>query len=236
MAHKIVAYTKNIVDPRLHDKVELVSAGVDTTLFKPRGENGLDIRRKYHLEDTHVIVYVGSLSAWHGAEDLIDIAAELASDVSILMIGKELAVLEEKAKKKGVYNKFVFTGFVAHEEVPKYIAAADIGVAPYNPEGFQFMDKFGFYFSPIKIFEYMACGKPVVASDLEIIRDIIRENEGGLLAKAGDAKDFAAKIKVLLEDETLRKKFGENGRNAVINKYTWDKVAETIDRLAREIT
>jgi glycosyltransferase involved in cell wall biosynthesis len=75
----------------------------------------------------------------------------------------------------------------------------------------------------------MACGKPVVASDLEIIRDIINENQCGLLAKPGNADDFASKIRMLLEDEALRKQFGENGRKAVMEKYTWDKVADRID-------
>jgi glycosyltransferase involved in cell wall biosynthesis len=74
----------------------------------------------------------------------------------------------------------------------------------------------------------MACGKPIVASDLEIIRDIITENKCGLLAKPGDSGDFAAKIKPLLEDEALRKQFGENGRKAVIEKYTWDRGVEKI--------
>jgi len=65
---------KKIVNPRLHDKVEIVSAGVDTTIFKPAYEEGEDIKRKYHLKDKKVVVYVGATSAWHGGEDLIDAA------------------------------------------------------------------------------------------------------------------------------------------------------------------
>ena len=74
----------------------------------------------------------------------------------------------------------------------------------------------------------MACGKPVVASDLEIIRDIINENRCGLLAKPGDVEDFSEKIRMLIDDSALRKKFGDNGRNAVIEKYSWEKVAKEI--------
>lgn len=105
-----------------------------------------------------MVVYAGATSAWHGAEDLIDVATKFEEDVRFLMIGKDLGILEEKAKEKGVSSKFIFTGFVRHDEVPKYITAGDVAVAPYNPKGFKDMEKYGFYFSPIKILEYMACG------------------------------------------------------------------------------
>ena len=226
LAKKIVAYTKKIVDPGLHDKVEIVSAGVDSNIFKP--SSGEEIRKRYSLEGKKVVVYVGAMSAWHGAEDLIDVAAKLDEDIRFLMIGKNLERLGEKAKEKGVSSQFIYTGFVEHEEVPKYVSAADVAVAPYNPKGIREMGRYGFYFSPIKIFEYMACGKPIVASDLEIVKDIINGNKCGLLAKAGDADDFAESIRMLFENEALKKKFGECGRKAAIGKYTWDKIGEDI--------
>jgi glycosyltransferase involved in cell wall biosynthesis len=228
LANKIFAYTKNIIDPIFHDKVKIVSAGVDTNTFKPDYGEGNDVRKKYNLKGKKVVVYVGAMSAWHGAEDLIEIATKFEGDLRFLMVGKGLDVLEEKTKEISISSRFIFTGFVEHEDVPKYISAADVAVAPYNPKGFREMEKYGFYFSPIKIFEYMACGKPVVASDVEIIRDIINENRCGLLAKPGNVEDFSEKIRMLIDDSALRKKFGDNGRNAVIEKYSWEKVAKEI--------
>lgn len=228
LANKIFAYTKNIIDPILHDKVKIVSAGVDTNTFKPAYGGGNDVRKKYNLKGKKVVVYVGAMSAWHGAEDLIEISTKFEGDLRFLMVGKGLDMLEEKTKEMSISSRFIFTGFVKHEEVPKYISAADVAVAPYNPKGLRDMEKYGFYFSPIKIFEYMACGKPVVASDLEIIRDIINENRCGLLAKPGNVEDFSEKIRMLIDDSASRKKFGDNGRNAVIEKYSWEKVAEEI--------
>jgi glycosyltransferase involved in cell wall biosynthesis len=222
---KIFAYTKSIVKPSLHRKVEIVSAGVDLDVFKPL--DGDEVRRKYGLESRKIIVYVGSLSAWHGAEDLIDVAAKLDEDVKFLMVGKNLEMLEEKANEKGVSYKFIFTGFVEHEEVPRYIAAADVAVAPFNPKGFKEMEKYGFYFSPIKVLEYMACGVPIVASDVELVRDIINGNNCGLLAKPGNANDFAEKIKILLNNKKLSKMYGNNGRETV-KKYSWDIVVDKI--------
>ncbi|HID42178.1 MAG TPA: glycosyltransferase, partial [Archaeoglobaceae archaeon] len=154
---------------------------------------------------------------------LLDVAERI--DAKFLMIGKNLSELEKEAERRRIENKFIFLGFVKHEEVPKFISAADVCVAPYKLT--KEMGKHGFYFSPIKIFEYMACGKPVVASDLEIIRGII-ENKCGLLAKP-NAEDFAEKTLMLLKDVKLSKKLGESSKKAV-KKYTWDKVVDVVLR------
>jgi len=121
LANRIFAYTKRIVEPSLHDKVEIVSAGVDTEVFKPLSSD--EVRKKYGLKDKKVVVYVGARSAWHGAEDLIDIAAKFDEDIRFLMIGGNLELPGGKAKEKGVSSKFIYTGFVEHEEVPKYVSA-----------------------------------------------------------------------------------------------------------------
>jgi len=222
LADKILAYTKNIIPKEFHDKVVLTHAGVDAK-FKPVDAG--EVREKYGLEGKKVVVYVGEMSEWHGADMLLDIAERLKEGVKFLLLGKQLEKLRGDAEARGVADKFVFVGFVKHEEMPKFISAADVGIAPYKP--IEEMKKHGFYFSPIKIFEYMACGKPVVASDLEIIRDIISANRCGLLAKPGNAEDFASKIEVLLRDEKMRERMGKNGRKAV-SKYTWDSVADAI--------
>ena len=221
LADKILAYTKNIIPKEFHNKVVLTHAGVDAK-FKP--VDAREVREKYGL-DGKVVVYVGEMSEWHGADMLLDIAERLKEGVKFLLLGKQLEKLRGDAEERGVADKFVFVGFVKHEEMPKFISAADVGIAPYKP--IEEMKKHGFYFSPIKIFEYMACGKPVVASDLEIIRDIISANRCGLLAKPGNAEDFASKIEVLLRDEKMRERMGKNGRKAV-SKYTWDRVADAI--------
>ena len=226
LCRKIFAYIRKILPPDVHNKTEIVHAGVDAELFRPMDEG--DVRAAYDLTGS-VVVYVGSMSAWHGAERLIEIAARMKDmDVTFLIVGKNMEMMEEMAEENGVSDKFVFTGFVPHADVPKYIAAADVAVAPYDPAGFVDMEAYGFYFSPIKIFEYMACGKAIVTSDLEMIRDIIMENECGLLVKSDDIDDFTVKLRTLLEDHALRRRFGENGRNAVMERYTWNKVAEKI--------
>ncbi|MFQ6072083.1 MAG: hypothetical protein ACE5KT_05200 [Methanosarcinales archaeon] len=102
MAKKIFSYTTKIIDPSISkNKVEITSAGVDTNIFNPdcKGES---IREKYNLQDKKVIIYVGEMSAWHGAEDLIDVATKLNDDVKFLMIGKNIKMLEEGGVEKQV--------------------------------------------------------------------------------------------------------------------------------------
>jgi len=219
-ADRILAYTRDIIPKDCQTKVVLTHAGVDVELFKP--SNSDYIKERLGIKDKRVVVYVGEISEWHGADLLIDIAEKI-DDIVFLMIGKNLELLREEVEKRNLSEKFIFAGFVKHEDVPKFISAADVAIAPYRKT----KDMKKFYFSPIKIFEYMACGKPVVASDLEIIRDIISANRCGLLAKPGDAKDFASKIEVLLRDEKMRERMAKNGRKAV-SKYTWDSVADAI--------
>jgi len=158
--------------------------------------NAGEVREKYELVDKKVVVYVGEMSEWHGADMLLDIAERLKEGVKFLLLGKQLEKLRGDAEARGVADKFVFVGFVRHEEMPEFISAADVGIAPYKPS--EEMKKHGFYFSPIKIFEYMACGKAIVVSDLEIIRDVVLENKCGLLVKPRDVEDFAALIRILL--------------------------------------
>jgi len=226
LCRKIFAYTTTILPPDVHSKTEITHAGVDAAVFRPM--DGSEVRTEYNLTGS-VVVYVGSMSAWHGAEHLIDVAARIKDmDVTFLMVGKDVEMLRSLAEEKGVLDRFVFTGFVPYADVPKYIAAADVAVAPYDPAGVTDMEAHGFYFSPIKIFEYMACGKPVVASDVEIVRGIIRESRCGLLADPGGAGDFAEKIQYLIEDDDLMAESGKNGRAAVLERYSWKKVAEQI--------
>ncbi|RLI73150.1 hypothetical protein DRO97_08015 [Archaeoglobales archaeon] len=226
LADRILAYTRNIIPEVFQNKVILTYAGVDINLFKCIESK--DVRERYGLSKERVVVYVGESSEWHGADRLLGTAEMLKSDkVKFLMIGKQLEALRRGAERKGIADKFVFVGFVPHEEVPKFISAADVGIAPYKLN--EDMQKKGFYFSPIKIFEYMACGKPVIASDLDIIREVILSNRCGMLAKPGDAKEFAMRIK-MLSDRNVCKKMGKNGKKAVLRRYTWDKVADKILR------
>lgn len=219
-SRKIFAYKYRVLNRNFPlDKVELTSAGVDADKFR-LDIDGNKVRSRYGLENKKVAVYVGEMSAWHGAEDLVEVAGRLDENSRILIVGKNVELL------KGKSEKFIFTGFVNYDTIPEYIAAADVAIAPYNPKGFKNMERYGFYFSPIKIFEYMACGKPIVATDIEIVRDIIKESGCGLLAKPGDIEGLSNAVMYLFENKEKAMEMGRRGRDAVVEHYTWKRVAE----------
>ena len=229
LADKIIANSAEIVPNEFRNKVVEMHDGVDPTSFKYDAEGAKEVRKKYGLENKKVVVYVGVLSKGHGPDILIEVAEKLRDNVMFLMVGKDLELLREEAEKRGVANRFVFTGFVKHGEVPKYISAADVAVAPYRLTEFMKRKKIPAHMSPIKVFEYMACGKPVVAGDTGIVKELIMETKCGLIAKSDNPEDFAEKIRILIENERLARKLGENGLKAVKN-YTWDVIAEEILR------
>ncbi len=225
-ADRVFAYTPKVLEGLVPaDRVSITTAGVDTDRFRPM--DGSAMRRKYGLEGKKVVVYVGEMSAWHGIDVLVRAMALLGDDYRALILGKNAGKLKPLATELGVMDRLAFTGQVGHDEVPAYIAAADLGAAPYDPAGGLAMDRFGFYFSPIKMFEYMACGKPIVASDIDIVRDIVRESGCGLLSRPGDPESLAAAIRALMESPD-RASMGIAGLRACKEKYNWDRVGGDI--------
>jgi glycosyltransferase involved in cell wall biosynthesis len=118
---------------------------------------------------------------------------------------------------------------VPHEEIPELIRMFDVAVAPYAHLGH------AFYFSPLKLFEYMACGVPVVGARLGQLVEVIRHGETGLLYDAGDIDDLAGACDRLLRDENLRRHMGAMAAKDVLEHYTWDRNAEYVTELARSL-
>ena len=119
-------------------------------------------------------------------------------------------------------------GYVPYEEMPEYLAAMDLVVAPYpriEP----------FYFSPLKIFEAMAMGKPVLASAQGQIGEPITDGLNGLLYTPGDKSSFLQKMNLLIEDETLRENLGREARKTIEQNYTWQRNAQSVVHICRRL-
>lgn len=225
-AKSVIAYTKIFFSPKIQKKVHLISAGFDPKIFYPQ-----DLDIKYD------ICYVGAFKEWDGLEDLIkavDLIKEKKQDVEVILVGDGVRFdqIKRLIKKYGLEKNFILTGRIALSDVSKFIAQSKICVAPYNVKRsakgeFQ---KYGFYFSPLKIFEYLACGKPVVATDYPMIKKIITQ-ENGELTQEGNAKDLAEKILFLLEKKDLAMIRDKN--LALAKKYTWENVAKKIDKILK---
>jgi glycosyltransferase involved in cell wall biosynthesis len=124
----------------------------------------------------------------------------------------------------------LFTGPVAYEEMPSILRNAAIGVAPYQPSRLGQM-KLGFYWSPLKIFEYMAVGLPVVSLDVPPLAEVIRPGLEGMLVAEGDEQGLAAAIESLLADPERARSMGKAGRDRVAAHFSWQRHCEDLDRI-----
>ncbi|MFQ5510615.1 MAG: glycosyltransferase family 4 protein [Candidatus Krumholzibacteriia bacterium] len=187
------------------------------------------------LPDTDFVIgFVGSIRPWHGVELLIDVLGELtATDdrFSLCLVGNAGArekELVERCEAMGLHGKVTFTGAVAPEEIPNVMRGVDVLVAPY-PE---LRD---FYFSPLKVYEYMAAGKPIVASAIGQITDILTHEKSALLVPAGDTRSLAAALRRIGNDPVLCKKLGEKALSEVTRKHSWRQRIETVTRILEKL-
>jgi glycosyltransferase involved in cell wall biosynthesis len=144
--------------------------------------------------------------------------------------GPRRAALERELRERGLARHAVLTGTLPHEEVAAVMRQLDVALAPYpQPEH-------AFYFSPLKLFEYMACGVAVVAAGLGQIAEVVQNGETGLLYPPGDLDALAAACDQLLADPALRRRLGEAAAAEIHGRYTWDHNAARVVDLARSLT
>jgi glycosyltransferase involved in cell wall biosynthesis len=213
-------------------RIHVLPNAVDAERFSAAATS-TKIRGRYQLEGKHVIGFVGSLKPWHGTDTLVAAFAQLqrtAPHAHLLIVGEGPARndLEQAARGLQLNGAITFTGNVPHEEIPHYVAAMDVTVAPYVPSEH-------FYFSPIKIFEYMVMAKPVVAGKIGQVEEIIREGENGVLFEPGNIAQLTAALAHLANDPELRRRLGESARAWVYEERTWKNNARKVTELAEEV-
>ena len=217
------------VDPA---RAHVMPNGVNPREFQP-GPPDLSVRARWGLGDGPVLGYVGGLRPWHGVGALPALIERLVGRFEGLRLviagdGPLRPELERAITSAGLARTAVFTGSIPHEQVPALIRSFDLALAPY--------DRFErpFYFSPLKLFEYMACGIPVVAADLGQIAEIV-DGDSGLVYPAGDLEGLAGACEKLLNDPGLRRRQGEAAADRVRSRHTWDHNAARVTDLARSL-
>lgn len=209
-------------------KIVINPNGVDPLKFSP-DVKGDTIRVKYNLNDFFIVGFIGTFTRWHGVETLFDAAVEVLkknNQIKFLLIGDGnlKSNLELKAQQLGLSDKIIFTGIIPHEKAPEYLAACDVLVSPHL--GFESGERF--FGSPTKLFEYMAMGKPIIASDLEQIGEIIIHEFNGLKFTPGNSQELADLILRIFNDRELGLKLGKNARENVIRNFTWKNNAKRV--------
>ncbi len=205
-------------------KVEILPNAVDTRLFRPDVDDS-PLRSRLKPDGRFVIGFVGSFKAWHGVDFLLEAFKWLrGKDPSyhLLLVGDGpmRAKLEEETRRLGLQAAVTLVGNVPHEEIPRYLALMDVAVAPYPA-----LDDF--YFSPLKLYEYMAGSRAVVASRIGQVAEVIADGLTGLLYEPGNEEAFIGCIRRLRSDESLRRELGQNARMAC-SKNTWKQNAERV--------
>lgn len=204
-------------------------------VFKPSDNRYL--REKY--ENHSVIIYMGGMSEERGILELIKAVHKVSRTyplVKLLLLGnfgtkdfEERCIEYVRSNDLAVIVEFL--GFVPHTEIQKYVDAADVGTILLHPT-----TRFIKTAYPIKLFEYMICGKPIIASNLPAMGKIVKESECGVLVDPTGIDEIAESIIDLIEHPEEAKKMGEHGRRAVEDKYNWEKMEERLIKIYNEVS
>lgn len=180
------------------------------------------------LEDRFVICFVGLFYPWHGARYLAEAFAlfhRQRPDARLLLVGdgEEAPVVRAILERHGALAATHFAGLVPRTEAPRYMAAADVLVSPHaNVEHF--------IGSPIKLFEYMAAGKAIIATRVGQIPEILRDGETALLVEPEDPSAIASAFDRLYEDRGLRLRLGAAAQEEARERHSWDaRLAAILD-------
>jgi len=215
------------------NRVEIVGNGVDPEKFLPLRDSDLlnNWRRRLGIEEKdRVIGFVGNLAPWQGGDILIESALCLLSrmeDLKFLIVGDGVMKprLLARVTEQGLGRAFIFTGMMSYETVPVLINVADICVAPFiarrNKET---------GVSPLKVFEYLACGKPVIASRIDGL-EVIERTGVGILVEPQDSADLERALLKLLNDPQLCKEMGRRGLEVAREEFSWESRVATIEHL-----
>jgi glycosyltransferase involved in cell wall biosynthesis len=213
------------------DHVALLQSGSDLSLFYPRErsrcvqEAGLDPACEY-------IGFVGSFYQYQGLTTLLEAFERLHArrlSVRLLMVGdgEEATALREQAAQRGLSPWITWTGRVPYAHVPLLIGAMDVCVAPFCGDRGET--------SPVKIFDYLACGKPVVASAIPSVTALFSQSNGVVLVEPDCAEPLADAVMALLDRPDESRRLGIDGRSFVEKRFGWEAIVRGLRNLAEQM-
>ena len=212
------------------ERITVVPNAADVELFRPQ-EGPSEIRRRLGWEEQIVLGFVGAMTPWHGVATLVDALAQLgapAAPFRLLLVGDgpELPRIRERVRAAGLDGAVHAPGAVAHSEVPAWLGAVDFAMVPYEASAAP-------YFSPVKLFEYMSMGLPIVGARLGQTEEILEHGRTGWLYSNTAAGEPAATIRRIAAEPAAARRAGALAREVALERYTWDRNAEQVERLAR---
>lgn len=219
VSQKIAEYLECF--PAARGRVHVVANGVNPDRFNNPSPRGPGV---------FTVGFIGTLKPWHGLTDLVDAFAMLhdwhpESRLLVVGDGPERESLLADLAARGLTAAAELTGAISPNEVPGLLAKMDVAVAPYPEQA-------DFYFSPLKVYEYMAAGLAVVATRCGQITEILEDGVNGLLCPPGDPGSLARALDQLQRDPELRRRLGAAARADALREHTWSRVAARVLHLA----
>ena len=184
-----------------------------------------------------VLLYIGTLADWQGLDVIINALPKILEqrEIRIQIVGRgrsrQRKLLSKQIRKLGLEEHVIVQTAVPHHEIPALVAGADICVAPLGLNDRNVTQGA----CPIKVLEYMAAGRPLIASNMPIVRELVREDVDALLFSPNDPNDLARQVLTLLDDFEQSKRLAESASKRALTKFTWHesqkKLLKVYDKL-----
>jgi glycosyltransferase involved in cell wall biosynthesis len=240
-AQRIICVTEGIREQLMsrygvfRDKCVVIPNATDVELFSPQPKH--KCQKRVGVESKYYNVgFVGAFQHWIDFDMLFDAVQALwHMDVPVRCTlvgdGYKYEEIREKIKRNGLGNLVHLVGFVPHRTVPDWIGAFDVCVAPFTSQRNQAIGV-----SPLKLYEYLACGRPVVVPALPGIIQTIQVSRSGFLYPVGDVEKLTQHLHTLYKNVDLRKQMQTRGREYVVKHHNWTNVAEKTEAIMMELS
>jgi glycosyltransferase involved in cell wall biosynthesis len=204
------------------EKIVVIPNGINRAHFNAHVDTE-QAKRKLGLEGRLVLGFTGFIRAWHGLERVVELIAKPGADAArhLLIVGDGPArvAVERRAVELGVADRVTVTGIVQRDRVPDYLAAFDVALQPAVVA----------YASPLKLIEYLAMGRAIVAPASPNILEVLSDGENAVLFDPDQAEGMVVAIDRICNDAGLRRRVAEGARNTIeLRKLTWDNNAQSV--------
>lgn len=238
-AYRVIAVTGGIKNTLVREygldpeRIVVVPNGANTDIFNKMDR--MECRKSLGLEPGwKYICFSGNLAPWQGVKYLISAMPSILKkekNARLLIVGDGMLgdELKKKAKDAGVADAVLFVGRVPYTDVPKYICASDACVAPFTYER-----NAAIGLSPLKLYEYLACGRPVVSTDIEGVKELLEKTEAGIIVPSENSEELAKAVTRLIQDTETGDTMGVRGREYVLENHSWLGVGKKIASLCEK--
>ena len=235
---KIVCVAKSINNKLLNQhsipeaKFKIIENGVNTDIFMPMNidKELIDLKNSLGIQSNDfVITHLGYMERWQHIEQALEsmplVLDHIPCKLLIVGDGPTKIAMMDKGREMGIEKNIIFTGIVPYQEVPKYMALSDVGLALKHKSISQ---------SPLKLYAYMACGKPVIATDSEDF-SLLKQYQTGILVDPEKPEEISNAIIKLYNDNELRRQMAINARENAVKNHSWHSVGRKISDLCADV-